>query len=206
MALAAGAMAQPNGAPSPQKKAAFVASVKEKAAAGDATAQLQLASLYEQGFGVRRDYTQVAFWYRKAAEQGNANAQDNLGALYEDGRGVQQSFTEAAFWYRKAAVQGYSSAHTTSPISTQAAKVLRRTIYRLPSGIARQRSRANQTHRFNLVSCMRMDMGYRRTTQKQHFGIARQRSRTMLPGNSASGSCIHKAKVFRRAMRKPISG
>ena len=106
-------LAQPTDALSAQKKVSLVASIKEKAVGGSATAQLQLASLYEQGFGVRQDYVQAAHWYRKAAEQGNANAQDNLAALYEAGQGVKESFTEAAYWYRKAAVQGDANAQNS---------------------------------------------------------------------------------------------
>ena len=41
--------------------------------------QFDLGVLYAQGMGVRRDLTQAANWYRKAAEQGNGEAQFALG-------------------------------------------------------------------------------------------------------------------------------
>jgi len=52
------------------------------------------------------DYTQAAYWYRKAAEQGHVNAQFSLGAFYGNGMGVKQDYEQAFYWYRKAAEQG----------------------------------------------------------------------------------------------------
>ncbi|HEM9355462.1 TPA: sel1 repeat family protein, partial [Streptococcus agalactiae] len=44
---------------------------------------------YDNGRGVRQDYTQAVQWYRKAAEQGLADAQYNLGMMYANGQGVR---------------------------------------------------------------------------------------------------------------------
>ena len=61
------------------------------AEAGDAELQLALGVMYEQGKGIRQDYTEAVRWYRKAAEeQGFAVAQYNLGRMYEQGKGVRQ--------------------------------------------------------------------------------------------------------------------
>ncbi len=54
----------------------------------------------------KKDYSEAAKWYRKAAEQGHAGAQNWLGVLYERGHGVSPSWSEAVKWYRKAAEQG----------------------------------------------------------------------------------------------------
>ena len=77
---------------------------------GNAKAQVNLGLMYEQGQGVRQDYTQAAQWYRKAAEQGDAKAQFNLGVMYENRQGVRQDYKQAVQWYRKAAEQGDAQA------------------------------------------------------------------------------------------------
>jgi TPR repeat protein len=59
---------------------------------------------------VSHDYTETAFWYRKAAEQGDTDAQYMLGILYSNGQGVPQDYVQAVLWYRKAAEQGNAQA------------------------------------------------------------------------------------------------
>ena len=80
------------------------------AEAGDADAQFSLGVMYEQGKGIRQDYTEAVRWYRKAAEQGYAEAQYNLGVMYAEGQGVRQDEAEAVKWYRKAAELGLAAA------------------------------------------------------------------------------------------------
>lgn len=85
--------------------------VREKAAAGDADCQCQLAFRYLEGLGgLKQDKQAAVAWYTKAAEQGHAAAQFNLGVLYEQGQGVKQDYRMAARWYQQAAQQGYASA------------------------------------------------------------------------------------------------
>jgi TPR repeat protein len=69
---------------------------------GDASAQNNLALMYEKGKGVLKDYKQAVKWYRKAADQGDASAQNNLGVMYANGEGVLKSMTQAKFWIQKA--------------------------------------------------------------------------------------------------------
>ena len=77
------------------------------AEAGDAELQLALGVMYEQGKGIRQDYTEAVRWYRKAAEeQGFAVAQYNLGRMYYTGRGVRQNSVIAKEWYKKACDNG----------------------------------------------------------------------------------------------------
>jgi len=61
-----------------------------EASSGNIDAQLQLADLYESGFGVPVDFAQAAYWYRKAAVAGSAKAQNQLGQLFISNRGVPQ--------------------------------------------------------------------------------------------------------------------
>lgn len=82
----------------------------DKANAGNAEAQYQLGSLYYRGDGVRRDYAQAAFWFRKSAEQGNSDSEFRLGGLYHFGQGVPQDSVQAFNWAMKAAKQGHTDA------------------------------------------------------------------------------------------------
>jgi len=43
---------------------------------------------YENGVGVKQDYTKAAELYKKACEGGEATGCDNLGVLYQNGKGV----------------------------------------------------------------------------------------------------------------------
>jgi hypothetical protein len=45
----------------------------------DEIAQSDLASMWEQGFGVKQGYAAAMAWYRKAADRGFAGAEHNLG-------------------------------------------------------------------------------------------------------------------------------
>ena len=82
---------------------AFAAYNRLAAEQGDATAQFNLALMYEIGKGVPQDYAQALKWYRKAAEQGNAKAQNNLALMYAKGQGVPQDYVQAHKWFNLAA-------------------------------------------------------------------------------------------------------
>ncbi len=58
----------------------------------------------------RKDYTQAADWFLKAAELGDAKGQYSLGVAYNEGKGVTQDYALAAQWFRKAADQGLAQA------------------------------------------------------------------------------------------------
>lgn len=86
----------------------YTQTMQRAAAQGDINAQFFLGESYKQGYEVRQDYAQAAYWYRQAANQGLPKAQNNLGLLYEHGQGVPQDYAEAARWYRLAAAQGFT--------------------------------------------------------------------------------------------------
>lgn len=48
--------------------------------------------------GVRKDGTEVARWYRKAAEEGCLPAQAALGSAYAEGRGMPRDYVQAWLW------------------------------------------------------------------------------------------------------------
>ena len=45
------------------------------ASKGHTESQLKLGILYNEGYDIKQDFSQAAFWYSKAAEQGNPSAQ-----------------------------------------------------------------------------------------------------------------------------------
>ncbi len=86
-------------------------SIEEKALAGVAEAQHDLAAVYTAGHGgAPQNYEKAAFWFGKAAGQGIANARYNLGVLYQQGLGVPKNMREAIKWYRAAADLGHPEA------------------------------------------------------------------------------------------------
>ena len=80
------------------------------AEAGNAFAQYNLGSMYDNGRGVAQDYAAAASWYRKAADQGNAFAQSNLGVMYYNGKGVAQDYVQAHKWFNLGATSGDADA------------------------------------------------------------------------------------------------
>jgi localization factor PodJL len=81
--------------------------VQGRAAAGDPTAQLMLAKLYEVGRpGVPRDLALARSWTLKAAQAGERTAMHNLGLYLMDGDGGPRDPAQAAVWFRKAADAG----------------------------------------------------------------------------------------------------
>ena len=77
---------------------------------GDAMAQYNLGTMYDNGRGLPQNYAEAARWYRLAADQSLAQAQYNLGNTYASGEGVPENDAEAARWYRLAADQGLAKA------------------------------------------------------------------------------------------------
>lgn len=69
--------------------------------AGYAIAQLDLAHMYEEGLGTRRDRLTARNWYQRAAVQNVASAWYHLGVMYERGLGVKTHHKAAASLYFK---------------------------------------------------------------------------------------------------------
>jgi TPR repeat protein len=55
----------------------------EIARLGNSDAQRRVATMYAEGKGTPRDYSQAIAWYRKSAAQGDLGALNELGELYE---------------------------------------------------------------------------------------------------------------------------
>ena len=82
---------------------AEIQSVRERAEAGDADAQLTLGRFYADGIFVSQDDAKAAQWYLSAAKQGQADAQVWLGMAYESEKGVSKDYVEAYAWFDVAA-------------------------------------------------------------------------------------------------------
>lgn len=72
---------------------------------GIASAQINLAALYDSGTGVAADQAKAAALYLAAASKGNQFAQYNLAVMHIEGRGVSQDLALAERWLEKAAAQ-----------------------------------------------------------------------------------------------------
>lgn len=85
--------------------------LKLKAEKGDAKAQFQMGTIYEEGAeGVILNRGEAVKWYRRAAKHGFAEAQRRLGTAYDYGKGVRRDRGESVKWYQKAAKQGNPAA------------------------------------------------------------------------------------------------
>jgi len=88
-----------------------LAAAVEKAEKGDAEAQFAVATMYDLGVDVPRNYAESGKWYLKAANQGLAEAQFKLGVRYfEFGRQAKENYTTAFSWFFKAGNQGIAAA------------------------------------------------------------------------------------------------
>jgi len=77
---------------------------------GDDHAQFNLATMYKQGKGVKKNMTLAMKWWEKSALQGNAMSQLSLGRVYALGDGVDRDTYQATFWLQMAAAQGVGEA------------------------------------------------------------------------------------------------
>lgn len=87
-----------------------LASLENRAFAGIAEAQHDLATIYAAGRVVPQDYGRAAFWFSRAAEKGVSNADYNLGVMFQQGLGVRKDLVKALSWYEKAAQLGHPEA------------------------------------------------------------------------------------------------
>jgi TPR repeat protein len=102
-----------NAAPPPRdKQLAAIEIMMDRAAHGQASAQVVLGKLYYRGdgaSGVAHDLHEASRLIRAAAEQGNVDALASLGYLYCRGHGVPQSFEEAEYCWRTSGDKGHAA-------------------------------------------------------------------------------------------------
>ncbi|MFY9790316.1 MAG: GAF domain-containing protein [Candidatus Sulfotelmatobacter sp.] len=111
---------------------ASFAELQAQADHGDPAAENALGLLYAAGDekqGIKRDETEAARWFTKAAEHGSVPAQSKLGSLYWGGRGVKQDDNRAYFWTVLARASGDDASQALAPfIATRLTRSQRATI------------------------------------------------------------------------------
>ena len=73
---------------------------------GDAKAQFNVSTLYQNGQGVAQDYAKAHAWFERTAMQGYVPAQYNLGALYVRGLSVEHDEDKARALFERASQIG----------------------------------------------------------------------------------------------------
>ena len=106
LALGLAACADPGDAIPPA-----LASLHQRAVAGDAAAQLDLGLHYVTGRGIPPDEQAALRWIGNAAAQGHAAAQFELGSYYT--LEPHQDFKRAADLLRQSALQGFAPAQSS---------------------------------------------------------------------------------------------
>ncbi len=92
--------------------------LRELADHNDPAAENALGLIYAAGDekqGIRRDETEAAHWFAKAAEHGNVPAQSKLGSLYWGGRGLSKDDAQAYFWTVLARANGDAASKALAP-------------------------------------------------------------------------------------------
>jgi TPR repeat protein len=72
----------------------------------DSVAQLNLAFLYQHGYGAKKCIRWAFEYYTKAAEQGSTDAQYNLGHLYQKHTNIKFNYRQAFKWFTQSAQGG----------------------------------------------------------------------------------------------------
>lgn len=83
---------------------------EDAAAHGLVEAAYNLATLYDQGLGVRQDYAQARKFYRQAADNNDADAEYRLGMLFDQGLGGEKDSSAALALFQRAAADGSEDA------------------------------------------------------------------------------------------------
>ncbi len=78
---------------------------------GNSYAQIKIGQMYENGWGVERDYLIAKKWYEQAATGGDPIAHVAIGKLYAYGRGVMKDYNTAEAHLLKAAALEYPHAY-----------------------------------------------------------------------------------------------
>jgi hypothetical protein len=155
------------------------------AEAGDKTAQTYVGEIYDKGLGIPPDYTQAAFWYRKAAEQGDRRAQLNYGYLYEKGLGVKKDPVEALNWYRKASGMSGSIVLDTGELAALKQEVEQRkqSEESLRQQLQQTREQLEKAQR-ELARRQRQAAAEQRRWEEERQALERQRKEAVSQGDS----------------------
>jgi localization factor PodJL len=90
--------------------ASFGPALRAAAAAGDRSAEYEIAMRYAEGRDVARNMAEAVRWLERAANMGFVPAQFRLASLYEKGDGVKKNIVTARKLYVTAAEKGHAKA------------------------------------------------------------------------------------------------
>ena len=85
---------------------ALFAAMLVNAEKGQPEAMLNVGTLYEQGLGAPKNFTNALQWYEKAAFAGAAEGYFRMGGCYEIGMGAVADMAKAVSFHEKAAAMG----------------------------------------------------------------------------------------------------
>ncbi|GGD35800.1 hypothetical protein GCM10012288_07220 [Malaciobacter pacificus] len=89
---------------------------------GNTTALINLANLFEQGNGVKKDRKEALKYIQKAAELNDDRAQYELGIEYEKGIHLPRDIDKAEYWLKKSCENENSDAYLAYGIMLATAK------------------------------------------------------------------------------------
>ena len=84
----------------------FLKTLKE-AELGDPISQNNVAHMYQNGLGTKKNLLKAFSWYFKAGEQNQVNALTTIASYYLDGEAVEQNYAVAFKIYKDAANMRY---------------------------------------------------------------------------------------------------
>jgi len=139
-----------DGAPSAEEASQILAETRPLAEQGDAGAQYNMGVLYDQGYGVEKNFSTAREWYIKAANQHFAKAEHNLGIIYESGKGVKSDPARAATWFERAAKDGEPAAQNNLAVMYVRGDGVPRDMIQAAIWAARAATGGNQSAQQNL--------------------------------------------------------
>ncbi|QIX55663.1 tetratricopeptide repeat protein [Piscirickettsia salmonis] len=86
-----------------KKPSLTISKIRFAATTGDPIAELQLGTLYHDGYWLKKNQQHAFFWFYQAALNQVATAQYRLGLAYLHGKGVIQNTVTAFAWFQLAA-------------------------------------------------------------------------------------------------------
>jgi len=144
------------------------------AAEARTVSHVQHRSLYLQGLGVPKSYSEAMTWFGKAQSFGNAEAMFNVGVLYRDGLGVPVNYADAMKWFRRAAGEGDITAVNAIGVLYQQGLGVPVNYAESMSWYRRAADAGNDTAMYNVGVLLEGGLGVTRTATKPSNGIARQ--------------------------------
>ena len=157
---------------------------------GYAPAQVNLAVLYINGWGVERNYGAALYWLKSAADQGCARAHTNLGILYLKGWGVRQDYAEALKHFQFAAEHGETGAMVDLGFLNDADWGRLRTRPRRWNGIVGRRSAATHWGRTIWRICTYEERVWRKAMHWRWNGLRRLRNKETPERGSSWAICM----------------